>query len=190
MGGHVDTALIVFTVGTAASFLPLYWLAIRISSRWNRRAAAAAATTATRAEPPGRREFLELLRREAANRAVAVLHEALVEARLTTDHGSRGSNGISIETRLSLAETGRLVDSLFARDLREKFRQGAEALATASASTIGAASVASTSAISAFERALEGEPERAAAARRPSGWGGLISKGRGLVGVGGVRAAA
>jgi hypothetical protein len=182
----VDTALIVFTIGTVASFLPLYWLAIRLSVRWNR----PAATTITGTiEPPGRREFLDLLRREAASRAVAVLHEALVEARLTADHGG-GRGALSAEMRRSLAETGRLVDSLFTRDLREKFRQGAEALVAASSSTIGAASVASTSAIAAFEHALDSDAGRASASQRRIGWGGLLHKGRGWIGAGGVRAAA
>ncbi|MFN3744303.1 MAG: hypothetical protein ACK4TL_06325 [Hyphomicrobiaceae bacterium] len=182
----MDTALIVFTVGTVASFLPLYWLATRLSSRWSR----PAVTTITgRIDLPGRREFLDLLRREAASRAVAVLHEALVEARLTAERGS-GRSALSAEMRRSLAETGRLVDTLFAPDLRDKFRQGAEALVSASSSTLGAASVASASAIAAFERALEGETGRAAVLQRRIGWGGLLSKGRGWLGAAGVRAAA
>lgn len=180
----MDTTLIVFTVGTAASFLPLYWLAIRFSRRWSRPAVTA---TTARAEPPGRREFLDLLRREAASRAVAVLHEALVEVRLRADHGH---GALSVEMRRSLADTGRLVDSLFPRDLREKFRQGAEALAFATSNTLGAASVASASAIAAFERALDVEPERAPAARRRPGLGGLMQKGRGWIGATGMRAAA
>jgi len=183
----VDTALIVFTAGTAASFLPLYWLAIRLSARWGR---PAAATKARRSEPLGRREFLDLLRREAASRAATVLHEALVEARLTADHG-RAGGALSGETRRSLAETGRLVDSLFARDLGETYRQSAEALAAASSSTIGAASVASASAIAAFERALDGDPERVPDSTRRNSWSGLVRKGgRAWTGASGVRAAA
>lgn len=180
----MDTALIVFTVGTAASFLPLYWLAIRFSRRWARPAATA---RTVRADPPGRREFLDLLRREAANRAVVVLHEALVEVRLTADHGH---GALSAEMRRSLAETGRLVDSLFARELREKFRQGADALAVATSSTLGAASVASARAIAAFERALDVEPDRTPATTRQAGLAGLLHKGRGWIGMGGIRAAA
>lgn len=182
----MDTALIVFTVGTVASFLPLYWLAIRFSKRWNK---PSVAKPAGRAEPPGRREFLDLLRREAATRAVAVLHEALVEARLTADRGGVVC-ALSTETRRSLAETGRLVDSLFARELREIFRRSAEALVTASSGTIGAASVASTSAISAFERALDVETPRPPVPSRHAGWGGVLNKGRGWIGAGGMRAAA
>jgi hypothetical protein len=60
----------------------------------------------------------------------------------------------------------------------------------ASASTMGAASVISTSAIAAFERALDGEPDRAAAARRRAGWGSILDRGRAIVGIGGIRAAA
>lgn len=180
----MDTALIVFTVGTAASFLPLYWLAIRFSRRWVR---PAVAVPAMRTDPPGRREFLDLLRREAASRAVAVLHEALVEVRLTADHGH---GALSAEMRRSLVETGRLVDSLFARELREKFRQGADALAFATSSTLGAASVASASAIAAFERALDVEPDRVPASRHRAGLGGLLHKGREWMGAVGIRAAA
>lgn len=180
----MDTTLIVFTVGTVASFLPLYWLAIRFSRRWAR---PAVPVQAVRAEAPGRREFLDLLRREAASRAVAVLHEALVEVRLAADHGH---GALSAEMRRSLAETGRLVDSLFARELREKFRQGAEALAFATSTTLGAASVASASAIAAFERAIDVEPDRAPVSGRPAGLGGLLHKGREWIGMGGMRAAA
>jgi hypothetical protein len=179
----VDTALIVFTVGTAASFLPLYWLAIRFSRRWAR---PLAVTQPQRVDPPGRREFLDLLRREAASRAVAVLHEALVEIRLTADHGH---GALSVEMRRSLVETGRLVDSLFARELREKFRLGADALAFATSSTLGAASVASASAIAAFERALDVEPDRVPASMRRAGLSGLLHKGREWMGMGGLRAA-
>lgn len=182
--GALDTALIVFTVGTAASFLPLYWLAIRFSRRWAR---PAVAKQAGRAEPPGRREFLDLLRREAASRAVAVLHEALVEVRITADHGH---GALSAEMRRSLMETGRLVDSLFAREFREKFRQGADALAAATSSTLGTASVASASAIAAFERALDVEADRAPPSLRRAGFGSLLHKGRGWAGMGGMRAAA
>ncbi len=180
----MNTTLIVFTVGTAASFLPLYWLAIRFSRRWSR---PAATTIPVRAEPPGRREFLDLLRREAASRAVTVLHEALVEVRIMADHGQ---GALSVEMRRNLADTGRLVDSLFPRDLREKFRHGAEALAFATSNTLGAASVASASAIAAFERALDVEPERAPVVRRRPGLSGLMQKGRGWIGAGGMRAAA
>ena len=180
----MDTTLIIFTVGTAASFLPLYWLAIRFSRRWSRPAVAA---PAVRADPPGRREFLDLLRREAASRAVTVLHEAVVEIRLTTD---QGHGALSAEMRRSLVETGRLVDSLFARELREKFRQGADALAFATSSTLGAASVASASAIAAFERALDVEPDRVPTARQRAGIGGLVHKGREWMGMVGIRAAA
>ncbi|HWV82681.1 MAG TPA: hypothetical protein VNZ50_14720 [Hyphomicrobiaceae bacterium] len=180
----MDTALIVFTVGTAASFLPLYWLAIRFSRRWAR---PAVVVPTVRTDPPGRREFLDLLRREAASRAVAILHEALVEVRLTADHGH---GALSAEMRRSLAETGRLVDSLFARELREKFRQGADALAFATSNTLGAASVASASAIAAFERALDVEPDRAPASARRAGFSGLLHKGREWIGMAGIRAAA
>lgn len=180
----MDSALIVFTVGTVASFLPLYWLAIRFSRRWARPVVAAATQ---RADPPGRREFLDLLRREAASRAVAVLHEAVVEIRLAADHGH---GALSAEMRRSLAETGRLVDSLFARELREKFRVGAEALAFATSSTLGAASVASASAIAAFERALDVEPDRAPASPRRAGLGGLLHRGLEWMGAAGIRAAA
>ena len=180
----MNTTLIVFTVGTAASFLPLYWLAIRFSRRWSR---PAVTSTPVRAEPPGRREFLDLLRREAASRAVTVLLEALVEVRIMADHGH---GALSVEMRRNLADTGRLVDSLFPRDLRDKFRQGAEALAFATSNTLGAASVASASAIAAFERALDVEPERVPAVRRRPGLSGLMQKGRGWIGAGGLRAAA
>jgi hypothetical protein len=181
----LDTALIVFTAGTAASFIPLYWLAIRLSTGWSR---PARAVTTRAPELNGRREFLDLLRREAASRAVAALHEALVEARMAADHTDEGA--LSAETRRSLTETGHLVDSLLARELTEAFRHGAEALAIASSTTIGAASKAGTAAISAFERALDGEMVRLSKAPHRARWGGLLHRGRGLVGAGGLRAAA
>lgn len=181
----MDTALIVFTAGTAASFIPLYWLAMRLSARWGR---PARAVTNRAPELNGRREFLDLLRREAASRAVALLREALLEARLAADHADDGA--LSAETRRSLTETGRLVDSLFTRELTEAFRNGAEALAIASSTTIGAANMACTTAITAFERALEGEMARATSAPRRARWSGLLYKSRGWVGTGGMRAAA
>ena len=181
----MDTALIVFTAGTVASFIPLYWLAMRLSARWGRPARAASAWAP---ELSGRREFLDLLRREAANRAVALLQKALVEARLAADYADEGA--LSAETRRSLDETGRLVDSLFARELTEAFHRGAESLAIASSNTIGAASVACSAAITAFERALDSQMVRATTAPRRARWGGLLQKGRGWIGAGGLRAAA
>jgi hypothetical protein len=181
----LDTALIVFTVGTAASFIPLYWFAIRLSARWGRPSRA----VATRApELNGRREFLDLLRREAASRAVAALHVALVEARMAADHADEGT--LSAATRRRLTETGHLVESFFARDLTEAFRHGAESLAVVSSTTIGTASMAGTAAITAFERALDGEVVRASSAPRRARWSGLLLKGRGWLGTGGLRAAA
>lgn len=177
----MDTALIVFTVGTAASFVPLYWLALRLSARW-KRPRTRPQVALVRAEQSGRREFLELLRREAATRAVAVLHEALEEARVATDREGGGA-GLSAEMRKSLAETGRLVDSLFQDELREKFSAGAEALAAATPRTISAASVVSNSAIVAFEVSL------APRARKPSAPERRVGSGRGWS-AGGARAAA
>lgn len=148
----MDTGLIVFAVGTAASFLPLYWIATRLTARRRKPVTAAMPRGG---DSSGRREFLDLLRREAASRAVAVLHEALVEARLTADQQPHGASAISAETRRSLDETGRLIDSLFPGELREAFRNGIETLTVASAASIGAASSTITAAIVAFERSLD-----------------------------------
>jgi len=181
----VDTALIIFTAGTAASFLPLYWMASRLTARSRRAVPIRAA-----GEPAGRREFFDLLRREAASRAVTVLHEALVEARLTADHEIDADGALSLETRKSLDETRRLVDSLFAGELREIFRHGVETLSAASSSTIGTASATITNAIIAFERALEGHAERPRAAPRRATWSGLLHRARGWIGAGDDRVTA
>ena len=187
----MDTALIIFTVGTAASFLPMYWIAMRLTSRRTKPVAIARKAAG---DPSGRREFLDLLRREAASRAVAVLHEALVEARLTADQMPGGPSAISAQTRRSLDETGRLIDSLFSSDLREIFRNGIETLTAASATSIGAVTSTITAAIAEFERSLDGGGEGSPASVRPRTRRALAcaepSRRRGGLGGGNVGAAA
>lgn len=149
----MDTTLIIFAAGTAASFLPMYWIATRLSAR---RAQPAIAVKGRSNAPSGRREFIELLQREAASRAVAVLHEALVEARLAADQTAGSPTTLSAETRRSLDETGRLIDSLFSGELRQIFNGSADALAVVSLATIGAVTSNITRAIAAFERSVDG----------------------------------
>lgn len=184
----MDTTLIVFAAGTAASFLPMYWIAMWLSAR---RAQPVIVAKSKSSDPGGRREFIELLQREAASRAVAVLHEALVEARLAADQMAGGPTALSVETRRSLDETGRLIDSLFSTELRQIFNGSADALDVVSLATIGAVTSNITRAIAAFERSVDGSvvPPSSARARRKARSGSWIAR-RGWFGAGNVGAAA
>jgi hypothetical protein len=62
----VDTSLIVFAVGTAASFAPMYWIASRLMGRRRISAKVGARAPAANRDPAGRGEFMDLLRQEAA----------------------------------------------------------------------------------------------------------------------------
>ena len=187
----MDTALIVFAVGTAASFAPMYWLASRLMGRRRGPAKVGARLPLAGGDPAGRGEFMDLLRQEAANRAVAVLRDALVEARIAAHEAFGGGLALSARTRQSLDETRRLVDSLFSSDLREAFGKGLETLASATSESIGTATATTAAAISAFERALESGAMRPT--RTPAGhgfWTSIRHKGRGWIGAGDVGVAA
>lgn len=187
----MDTALIIFALGTAASFAPMYWLATRLMGRRRRRVRNDSRLPLIGGDPAGRREFMELLRHEAANRVVAVLRDALVEARRAVHEPYGDRRGLSARTRQSLDETRRLVDSLFTKDLREAFSRGFETLASVTSESIGMATATTAAAIAAFERALE--DDRAQPVRAPSGrgfWTSIRRKGRGWIGAGDVGVAA
>lgn len=187
----MDTALIVFAVGTAASFAPMYWIASRLMGRRRNPAKVGARMPVAAGDPVGRGEFMDLLRQEAANRAVAVLRDALIEARIAT-HDALGDGlgdglALSARTRQSLDETRRLVDSLFPSDLRQAFGRGFETLASATSESIGTATATTAAAIAAFERALVDGPVRPARAPSIRGfWQAIRLKGRGWLGAGDV----
>jgi hypothetical protein len=187
----LDTALIVFALGTAASFAPMYWLASRLMGRRGKPVKADARLPLVGGDPAGRGEFMDLLRQEAANRAVAVLRDALIEARLAVHEAVGGGLVLSAPTRQSLDETRRLVDSLFPSDLREAFGRGLETLVSATSESIGSATATTAAAIAAFERALDNGPSRSARARSRIGfWRSIRDRGRGWIGAGDVGVAA
>lgn len=183
----MDTALIVFAIGTAASFVPMYWLASRLMGRRTIPAKVGVRLPFAGGDLAGRGEFMDLLRHEAANRAVAVLRDALIEVRLAAHETSGDDLALSARTRKSLDETRRLVDSLFPSDLQEAFGRGLETLATATSETIGTASATTAAAIAAFERSLEPSPAKAPRALPGRGlWASIRHKGRGWFGAGDV----
>ena len=187
----MDTALIIFALGTAASFAPMYWIATRLMGRRRKKVAVDARRALAGSDPTGRREFMDLLRQEAANRVVAVLRAALVEARVAVHEANDDRLALSARTRQSLDETGRLVESLFPRELREAFRHGLETLASATSETIGTATATTAAAIASFERALEDERRRPGRAPTRRGiWTSLRQKGRGWLGARDVGVAA
>jgi len=186
----VDSALVVFIIGTAASFVPMYWVASRLMGRRRKPASVGARFKPTGSDPAGRGEFMDLLRQEAASRVVSVLRDALVEARIAAHEAFDDRLALSTRTRQSLDETRRLVDSLFPNDLREAFGRGLETLATATSESIGAATATTAAVISAFERALDAGSIKPAHATRPGWWNAIRHKGRGWLGAGDVGVAA
>ena len=187
----MDTALVVFALGTAASFAPMYWLASRLMGRRRGTAKVGARLPLAGGDPAGRGEFMDLLRQEAANRAVAVLRDALLEVRLAAHEAFGDGLALSTRTRQSLDETSRLVDSLFPRDLQEAFGRGLETLTSATSESIGTATATTAAAITAFERALETGPKTSARTPSDQGlWTSIRHKGRGWIGAGDVGVAA
>lgn len=186
----MDTALVVFVIGTVAGFMPMYWVASRLMGRRRRPAKVDAKLSLGRADPAGRGEFMQLLRREAGNRAVAVLRDALIEARLAAHETFGDRLALSARTRQSLDETRRLVDSLFPSELREAFGRGLETLASATSESIGTATATTAAVIAAFEQALEDGPARPARAPSNGGfWRTIRDKSRGWIGAGDVSVA-
>lgn len=187
----MDTALIVFAIGTVAGFMPMYWLASRLMGRRRTPARVDVKMPLCRDDPAGRGEFMQLLRREAGSRAIAVLRDALIEVRLAAHETFGDRLALSARTRQSLDETRRLVDSLFPSDLREAFGRGLETLASATSESIGTATATTAAVIAAFERALDDGPARPARAPSNSGfWKAIRDKGRGWIGAGDVGVAA
>ena len=170
----MDTALIVFIIGTVASFLPIYWLALRLLGRQRKRVRPRRMQPIASGAPAGRREFLDLLRQEAAQRAVAVLTDALGEAQYAAGRSRSERQVLTGATRQSLQEIGRLVDSLFSRELRKSFRDGVDALMSATSSSVEAALPVAAGAVAAFERALAADkPSAAVTPSKLSPWAAL-----------------
>lgn len=187
----MDTALIVFAIGTVAGFVPMYWLAARLMGRRRAPAKIGAKLSLGGGDPAGRGEFMQLLRREAGSRAVAVLRDALIEARLAAHETFGDHLALSVRTRQSLDETRRLVDSLFPSELREAFGRGLETLASATSESIGTATATTAAVIAAFEQALEDAPARSARTPSPRRlWASIRDKGRSWIGAGDVGVAA
>ncbi len=180
----MDTALIVFIIGTVASFAPMYWLALRLLGRQRKRALARGEEKPAGRAAAGRREFLDLLRQEAGQRAVTVLRDALAEARSAAERRGGDHHALSAPTCQSLLEAGSLVDSLFPRELRKMFHDGTEMLMSATPASVGPAIPAVAVAIAAFERALEAgkSDASAAASRKPGFWAALRNRRRGWTG--------
>jgi hypothetical protein len=187
----VDTALIVFIIGTVVSFLPMYWIALRLLGRHRARAKRMQVST-RESVPAGRREFLDLLRQEAAQRAISALRDALDEARHSADRRHGDYHAIGARTRQSLDDAGRLVDSLFQRELRASFREAIDAMAIATPGSIEHAASAANTAILAFERAIHAarSPVTTEQPRPQSLWSLLRNRGREWIGAGDVRATA
>lgn len=116
--GRVDTALIVFVIGTAASYLPLYWGLNRLKLVRIRRREARRQSTST---AYANREFLDLLRREAAARASTILRKALLEAQAPARTANGRDAALREETRQSLEEAKDLVGSLFAGHIHKAY---------------------------------------------------------------------
>lgn len=188
----MDTALIVFIIGTVASFLPMYWVALRLLGRKRARAKRMIAPVKSSGVPAGRREFLDLLRQEAAQRAIAALHDALDEARYAADRAHADDQAIGARSRQGLHDAGRLVDSLFPRELCLSFRTAIEAMTTATAGSARHAADTAIEAIAAFENAIDpAHGSRRSATQRPQSlWSTLINRGRAWFGAGEVRATA
>lgn len=183
----MDTSLIVFAVGTAASFAPMYWIASRLMGRRRISTKAGARTPLAGGDPAGRGEFMDLLRQEAANRAVAVLRDALIEARVGAHDAFGDELALSARTRQSLEETRRLVDSLFPNELRHAFGRGLETLSSATSESIGTATATTTAAIAAFEKSLSDGSTPAVRATSIRGFlQSVRSRGRGWIGAGDV----
>jgi hypothetical protein len=164
----------------------MYWVASRLMGRRRKPAMAGARLKLTTSDPAGRGEFMDLLRQEAANRAVSVLRDALVEARIAAHDAFGDRLALSARTRQSLDETRRLVDSLFPNDLREAFGRGLETLASATTESIGAATATTAAVISAFERALDAGASKPVHAASSGWWHAIRQKGRGWTGAGDV----
>lgn len=125
----LDSHIIIFVAGTAASFLPLYWILSKFARRHPRHA-----VRRSRSLPVqnGRSEFLDLLRREVIARVAVTLDAAIQDLQMTPAGASTGSAGLSDETRRRLADMSQLVGSLFAGDVRERFERHASLLYRAS----------------------------------------------------------
>lgn len=162
MEDSLDQILLVFVVGTSASFLPMYWLSARLLGHRRRPARLPARHPLAGSDPAGRGEFMDLLRQEVASRAVIALRDALVEAKHAAHDAPGDRVVLSPRTRQRLDETRWLVNALFPRDLREAYGRGLETVASATSQSIGTASAATAAANAAFEQAFRGGQSRTA----------------------------
>jgi len=163
--GWVDTALIVFVFGTAASYLPIYWGLNRLKLvRVRQREARRQSTSTSHAN----REFLDLLRREAAARASAMLRKALLEAQVPARTANGRHAALREETRQSLEEAKDLVGSLFAGNIHKAY---AAAVAEVNGARYSTNQIVSATVAAALE-GLEGASRPATASAPPADVGG------------------
>lgn len=115
--------LLVFLIGSAASFPLLYWALNKLG--WMRRPSWAA-WLQRRAAPEKNRDFLNLLRRETVLRANAILRDALVEAEASLQAGIPGDTVLRADTRQRLDDARQLIASLLPGNIQKTYNAAIE----------------------------------------------------------------
>jgi hypothetical protein len=123
----LDNELIVFAMGSAVSYWPLY-LGLRKAMAKRRARSADKVTSLPIAE--ANRDFLSLLHREAVLRASAVLRDALGEAKASTRAAGGKNSGLCLSTRQRLEDIQKLIRSLSLTSSQALFSAAIEQIAT------------------------------------------------------------
>lgn len=163
----MDDWLLIFVAGTAASFLPIYYV---FSLFVRRRRWLIAPTISSRGSREVRKaEFLDLLRREALSRIRASLEVAEAEV-LGSAGGGRSGNAPSDVTLRQLREIARLVETLFPPSIKSLFDHHVSTLGGASPAARLAAAAANAAILVTIERSVANAPacERATLPAKPA----------------------
>jgi hypothetical protein len=114
----MEMSLLVFLLGSSASYFPIYWALTRVFASRN---------TRTRSNSPSfddheaKRQFLDCLRREAVARVDAALDHAAAQVRLSMSERQSAISSLDHGALERLGEVRRMVQLLFPTDATASF---------------------------------------------------------------------
>lgn len=114
----MEMSILMFLLGSAASYFPIYWALTRLLAY---RKAKIQSNSVPSADDDARHQFLDCLRREAVTRVDAALNDAAAEVRLFMHDRNPASRLLDQDALGRLAETRRMVQSLFSADATAAF---------------------------------------------------------------------
>jgi hypothetical protein len=150
----LDNELIVFAMGSAASFWPLYLGLRKVMSKHSKKPSV---EVGRQPISSANRDFLKLLHREAILRANAVLRDALTEASISKRTVDGKNLGLCLLTRQRLEDAQQLIRSVSSSAAQKIYSTAIEEINTATSVTIQRVSEKIARAMETLEETLDSE---------------------------------